>query len=163
MKQTGVPHKLELTTPSDREVRMTRSFDAPRALVFDAFTKPELVRRWLLGPDGWSMPVCEIDLRVGGAYHYLWRNDEGTREFGVRGTYREIARPERILHTERFEGELDSGEAQVTTTFAEIAGTTVVTMTIDYGSREVRDIALESGMDRGVAASYDRLASILAG
>src|SRR5258708_8669069 len=86
---------LKLTTRSDREIVMTRAFDAPRTLVWDAFTKPELIKRWLLGPDGWSMPVCEIDLRVGGRYRYVWRNTKGD-EMGMGGVYREIAPPGRI-------------------------------------------------------------------
>ena len=84
---------LEITTPGDREIVMTRVFDAPRELVFDAHTKPELVKRWLLGPDGWSMPVCEIDLRVGGAYRYVWRRDTDGTEMGMGGVYREIVPP----------------------------------------------------------------------
>ncbi len=83
---------LEITTPSDREIVMTRVFDAPRDLVFDAYTKPELLKRWLLGPRGWSMPVCEIDLRVGGAYRYVWRRDPDGNEMGMGGVYREIVR-----------------------------------------------------------------------
>src|SRR5438093_5936524 len=94
--------KLQITTPSDRELAMTRVFDAQGRLVFDALTKPDLVRRWLLGPDGWSMPVCEIDLRVGGNLRYLWRHADG-REMGMRGVFREIVRPERLVHTEVFD------------------------------------------------------------
>src|SRR5882757_3458873 len=98
-KSTG---RLEVTTPTDREIVMTRVFSAPRRLVFDALTKPELVRRWLLGPDGWSMPVCEIDLRVGGSLHYVWRHADG-REMGMHGVFREIAQPDRFVHTEIFD------------------------------------------------------------
>src|ERR1700740_2690854 len=93
---------LTLTTPTEREIAMTRVFDAPRRLVFDAMTRPELVKRWLLGPPGWSMPVCEIDLRVGGTYRYVWRGADGT-EMGMRGVYREIAPPERLVATESFD------------------------------------------------------------
>jgi uncharacterized protein YndB with AHSA1/START domain len=109
--------KLTLTTPSDREVVMTRVFDAPRALVYECHTKPELVRRWLLGPPGWSMPVCEIDLRVGGEYRYRWRSKESGHEFGVAGVYREIVAPERIVHTELFDGAEMGGQSLVTTVF----------------------------------------------
>jgi uncharacterized protein YndB with AHSA1/START domain len=161
MKNTGTKHSLELTTPSDREIAMKRVFDAPPTLVFDAFTKPELLKRWLLGPDGWSMPDCNVDLRPGGAFHYGWRNDADGTEFGLSGTYREIVRPERIVHVERFDGALDSGEALITTTFVEQNGSTTVTMTMLMESRAARDMTLESGMERGVAASYDRLAGIL--
>jgi uncharacterized protein YndB with AHSA1/START domain len=99
MRNTGT---LQLTTPADREIQMTRVFVAPRHLVFDAFTKPEFVRRWLLGPEGWTMPVCEIDLRVGGGYRYVWRHANGN-EMGMRGVYREIVTPERLVSTETFD------------------------------------------------------------
>ena len=91
--------KLKLTTRGDREIVMTRSFNATRILVFEAFTKPELVRQWLLGPPGWSMPVCEIDLRVGGHYRYVWRHENGN-EMGMGGVFREIVVPERLVSTE---------------------------------------------------------------
>src|SRR2546430_2321535 len=88
---------LKLTTPGERDIVMTRVFDAPCQLVFDAHTKPELVKRWLLGPPGWSMPVCEIDLRVGGKYRFVWRHDRNGTEMGMGGVYREIKAPERIV------------------------------------------------------------------
>src|SRR6267378_5192290 len=97
------PGNLKLTPRGDREIVITRVFDAPRKLVFDAFTKPELVKQWLLGPDGWSMPVCEIDLKVGGKYRYVWRRDNDGTEMGMRGVFREIVAPERIVHTEKFD------------------------------------------------------------
>ena len=147
---------LKVTTPTNREITMTRTFDAPRNLVFDALTKPELVKRWLLGPEGWTMPVCEIDLKVGGAWRYVWRNVDG-REFGMDGVYREIAAPDRIVHIERFE----EGEAVVTTIFNEQAGKTTLTMTMLFASQKERDGALESGMADGVGVSYDRLEDIL--
>ena len=90
---------LKVTTPTEREIAMTRLFDAPRQLVFDALTKPELFTRWLLGPPGWSLPVCQIDLKVGGASRFVWRSAQGT-DMGMRGVYREITPPERIVHTE---------------------------------------------------------------
>src|SRR5271166_2227921 len=96
------PESLKVTTRGDREIVMTRVFNAPRRLVFDALTRPELVKQWLLGPPGWSMPVCEIDLKVGGAYHYLWRNANGT-EMGMHGVFREIVVPERLVTTENFD------------------------------------------------------------
>lgn len=161
MKPTETKHELELTTPSDREIVMTRVFDAPSTLVFDAFTKPELIRRWLLGADGWSMPVCDVDLRAGGTFRYTWRNDADGKEFGMGGVYREVRRPERTVHAERFDEAWYAGEALVTTAFLEQHGSTTVTMTILYESCEARDMAHESGMERGVAASYDRLADLL--
>jgi len=161
MNQAESKSKLELTTPGDREIVMARVFDKPRQLVFEAFTKPELLQRWLLGPDGWAMPICEVDLRAGGAFRYVWRNDADGREFGLIGTYREVVPPERIVHVERFDDPAMPGDAQVTTSFVERGATTTVTMTVLYESAEVRDMALESGMDRGVSASFDRLAGIL--
>jgi uncharacterized protein YndB with AHSA1/START domain len=161
MHPTGSKPKLELTTPSDREIVMARVFAKPRKRVFEAFTKPEHLQRWLLGPDGWTMPICEVDLRAGGAFRYVWRNAANGREFGLLGTYRELVPPERIVHVERFDDPTMPGDAQVTTTFVERGSTTTVTMTILYESKDVRDMALESGMDRGVSASFDRLARIL--
>ena len=153
---------LKVTTPSDREIAMTRVFDAPPRLVFDALTRPELVKRWLLGPPGWSMPVCEIDLKVGGAYRYVWRHDRDGREMGMGGVLREIVPPERIVATESFDESWYPGEALVTNVLVEQGGTTTLTLTILYESREARDTALKSNMEQGVAASYDRLAELLA-
>jgi uncharacterized protein YndB with AHSA1/START domain len=161
MKDAGTG-TLKVTTPSDREIAMTRAFDAPRELVFDAFTKPELVQRWLLGPPGWSMPVCEIDLKAGGTYRYVWRRDDDGTEMGMGGVYHEIAAPERIVHTEKFDDPWYTGEALVTTVFAENAGRTMVTQTMLLESREARDAVLATGMESGVVASYDRLAELLA-
>ena len=156
-KLTG---KLQVTTPSEREIAMTRVFDAPRRLVFDALTKPELVRRWLLGPDGWSMPVCEIDLRVGGTLRYLWRHTDG-REMGMRGVFHEIARPARLVHTEVFDTPWYPGEGLDTVVLVEERGQTTLTSTVRYESKEIRDAVLRSGMETGVARSYDRLEEIL--
>ena len=161
MKPAETKHEMKVTTPSDREIAMTRVVDAPRQLVFDAFTKVELIRRWLLGPEGWSMPVCDVDLKVGGTFHYVWRNYADGKEFGLGGVYREIVRPERIVHAENFDEPWYPGDALVTSAFVEQNGSTTITMTILYDSREVRDMAIESGMERGVAASYDRLADFL--
>src|SRR5258708_23569127 len=158
MKNTGT---LKLTTPIDREIAMTRVFDAPRRLVFDAFTKPELVKHWLLGPPGWTMPVCEIDLRVGGAYRYVWRNTNG-KEMGMGGIYREIVPQERLVCTELFDDAWYPGESLVTTTLTERGGRTTLTSTMLYVSQEARDGVLKSGMERGVVASYDRLEELLA-
>jgi len=153
--------QLKVTTPSDRELAMTRAFDAPRRLVFDAHTKPELVKRWLLGPPGWSMPVCEINLRVGGKYRYVWRRDADGTQMGMRGAYREIVAPERIVNTERFDEAWYPGEALNTLVLVENGGRTTLTQTMRYESREARDAVLKSDMESGVAASYDRLAELL--
>src|ERR687885_209634 len=93
------------TMPSDAEIVATRVFDAPRRLVWEAHTSPEHVPHWMLGPEGWTMPVCEIDLRPGGAWHFVWRRADGTEEFEMRGEYREIVPPERLVYTERWGGE----------------------------------------------------------
>jgi uncharacterized protein YndB with AHSA1/START domain len=158
MKNTGT---LKLTTRGDQEIVMTRVFDAPRSLVFDAFTKPELVKRWLLGPPGWSMPVCEIDFRIGGRYRYLWRHENGN-EMGLGGVYREIVAPERIVATEKFDESWYPGEAVGTVVLAEQGGKTTLTQTILYESRDARDAVLKSPMEQGVAASYNKLAELLA-
>ena len=152
---------LKVTTPTEREIVMTRVFDAPHRLVFEALTKPELFKRWLLGPPGWSLPVCEIDLKVGGACRFVWRGPDGT-DMGMRGAYREIVPPERIVHTELFDEDWTGGETLVTTVLVEDGGKTTLTMTVLYSSLEARDAALSTGMEQGVAASYDRLAELLA-
>ncbi len=156
------PESFKVSTPTDREVLVERDFHAPRELVFEAFTKPELVRRWLLGPDGWTMPVCEIDLRPGGAYRYVWRKEATGMEMGMGGVFREVVRPERLVATEKFDDAWYPGEAVDTTTFEEKAGITKVTLTVLYESKEARDTASRSGMERGMAAGYDRLEPILA-
>ena len=151
--------RLQITTPSDREIAMTRVFDAPRGMVFDSWTKPELLTRWH-GPHGWSLAVCEVDLRVGGAYRFVWRGPTGN-EMGMGGVYREIVRPERLVATERFDDPWYEGEALDTTTFVEQDGKTTATTTVRYASREVRDAVLKSPMERGVAESYDKLDEVL--
>jgi len=153
--------KLEVAARGEREIVMTRVLNAPRNLVFDAFTKPELVRRWLLGPDGWSMPVCEIDLRVGGKYRYVWKNDKDGMEMGMGGEFREIVVPERIVSTEKFDQAWYPGEAVGTLTLAEEAGKTKITQIVVYDTREARDGVLKSPMESGVEAGYDRLEKML--
>ena len=152
--------KLQVTTPSDREIAMTRVFDAPRHLVFDAYTKPELVRRWLGVHGGWSWAVCEIDLRVGGAYRYVWRGPDGA-EMGMGGVFVEIVRPERIVTTEKFDQSWYPGEAVDTVTLVEQGGRTTLTLTVRYESRAARDAVLKSPMEQGVAAGFDTLAQLL--
>lgn len=159
MKNVG---NLKIAARGDREIIMTRSFIAPRKLVFDAFTKPELVRRWLLGPPGWSMPVCEIDLRVGGEYRWVWKRDSDGAEMGMGGVYREIVVPERIVSTEKFDDAWYPGEGVGTIQLVEQGGTTLLTQTVLYESCEARDGVLKSPMESGVRASYDRLEELLA-
>jgi len=152
--------KLIVTVPSDREIAMTRVFNAPRKLVFNAWTKPELVRRWLLGPPGWTMPVCEIDLKVGGAYRFEWLGQDGTR-MGMGGVYREIVTPERIVNTQLFDVDWTGGETLGTLLFTEQGGKTTLTNSVLYSSREARDAALRTRMAEGVEAGYARLEEIL--
>ena len=150
---------LQVTTPSDREIAMTRVFDAPRQLVFDAYTKPELLKRWLGVFGGWSLEVCEVDLKVGGAYRYVWRR-AGT-EMGMGGVFREIVPPARIVSNEKFDQPWYEGDATGTVTFVERGGTTTMTLTMLYATKEVRDAVLKSPMEQGVAASFDKLAELL--
>jgi uncharacterized protein YndB with AHSA1/START domain len=154
MKNTGT---LRVTTPSDREIVLTRIFDAPRDLVFDAFSKPELLKRWF-GPRGWSLVVCEVDFKVGGGFRFVLRGPDG-REMGMRGVYKEIVPPERSVHMESFDDY--PGESQVTAVLVEQGGKTTLTATVLYPSQEVRDIVLKSGMEHGAAESYDKLAELL--
>jgi uncharacterized protein YndB with AHSA1/START domain len=155
MKNTGT---LKVTTPTDQEIVLTRVFDAPRHLVWDAFTRPELLKRWF-GPRGWALVVCEVDLRVGGGFRFVLRGPDG-RDMGMRGVYRELVPPERSVHMESFDDY--PGESQVTAVFVEQGGQTTLTATVLYPSKEVRDIVIQTGMEHGAAESYDKLAELLA-
>jgi len=157
MKDTG---KLKVTAQSEREIVMTRDFDAPRRLVFDALTKPELLKRWLGVFGGRELAVCEVDLKVGGTYRYVWRQSSDGREVGVRGVYREIVPQERLVCTELFDEAWYPGEAVITTTLAEQGGRTTLTVTLLYESREARDAVLKNA-ERGFTASYNKLAELL--
>lgn len=151
---------LKLAAQGEREIVATRAFDAPRELVFEAWTRPDLVKRWLYGPEEWRLAVCEIDLRVGGAARFVWRHNDG-REMGMSGVYREITPPERLLFTEMWDEDWTGGETLVTMVLAEGAGKTTLTQTMLYSSRAARDAVLETPMERGMAQSYDRLAELL--
>jgi len=151
---------LTVQTVGESELLFTREFDAPRALVFDALTRPALVQRWLLGPDGWTMPICEIDLKPGGKFRYVWR--KGGKDMGLSGTFREIVPPERIVHTELFDEDWTGGEAVVTTTLTEARGRTMMTLNVRYASAAGREAALKSGMIDGMSTTYDRLADMMA-
>ena len=155
MKNVGT---LKVALQGDREIVMTRIFDAPREMVFDAFSKPELLKRWF-GPRGWSLAVCEVDLRVGAGFRFVLQGPDG-RQMGMRGVYREIVPPERSVHMESFDDY--PGESQVTADFVEQNGRTTLTVTVEYPSREVRDIVVQSGMEHGAAECYDKLAEMLA-
>lgn len=151
---------LEVTTPTDREIVMTRVFHAPRYLLFDAWTKPDLVQRWLLGPPGWTMPICEIDLRVGGRYRFVWRHTNG-KEMGMGGVYLEILVPERMVNTQLFDDDWTGGETLGTLMLTENAGKTTLVNSVLYASREIRDQVLKSGMTDGVRMSYEKLDELL--
>ena len=157
-----VRQRLDISTPSAREIRIERSFRAPCALVFEAFTRPEFLRRWLYGPDGWAFDECEVDLRVGGAYRYVWVRAHDGKRMGASGIFREIVAPVRIVSSERFDDAWYPGDAQVTLEFSERApGLTKLTQTLSYESEAARDMVLRSPMDQGLAAGYDRLAALL--
>lgn len=151
---------LTVETPSDREVLVIRVFDAPRSLVWDCHTKPELLRRWLLGPEGWSMPVCEVDLRLGGKYHYRWRNDADGSEFGFNGVHLEIDAQRRIVTTQRPDGA--EVEALNTLVLTEASGKTTLSLTMMFASKEARDAAIATGMTNGMEQSYQRIDQIAA-
>jgi uncharacterized protein YndB with AHSA1/START domain len=153
---------FNVTTPSDTEIRMTRLFDAPRRLVYEALTKPEHVRRWwgILG-EGYSVPVCEIDLRPGGKWRFIGRGPEGDIP-AFYGEFREIVPLERIVQTEIFEPFPDA-PAVNTMLLTEENGKTRITVTSVYPTKEIRDMVLQTGMEKGAAISYDRLEEVAQG
>ncbi len=153
-------HTLTVTTPSDREIAMTRVFRAPRALVFDAWTKPALLTRWMGVHDRWTMSTCEIDLRVGGGYRFVWSGPRGT--MGMRGTYLEVVAPDRLVSTEVFDQPWYEGEAVGTLALVEADGLTTAVNTVRYASQAVRDAVLRSPMESGMAAGFDTLDDVLA-
>lgn len=154
---------LKVTTKGEREIVMTRNFDAPRALVFDAWTQADLMRRWLWGPEECPLISCDSDPRVGGKLRLVWRTscDGKDSQMVMSGVYRELVRPERLVHTEIFDEDWTGGEAVVTTVLTEKAGKTTMTQTILYSSREARDAVLKTPMEQGSAQCYDRLENLL--
>jgi len=156
----------EVSTPSDREVQVKRSFDAPAKLVWQAYSEPALMRRWLGGQPGWSMPVCEMAIRVGGKYRWRWRSEEGGQEFGFSGEMLEVVPHSRIVHTQIYDaGDLGVSMGKeatvVTVTFDETRGITSVTTTIRYASKEDRDAAFSTGMTDGMEMNYKLLDEVL--
>lgn len=152
---------MKVAPIDDLDIVITREFAAPRRLVFDAHTRPELLRRWF-GPHGWRLDVCEIDLRVGGVWYYLMRGPDGA-EMTLRGTYLDIVAPERIVTSE---SNVDcqaraEHESVATTVLVERDGWTTLTNTVRFPSRKIRDAVLESGMEHGVAQGFERLDGIL--
>jgi uncharacterized protein YndB with AHSA1/START domain len=162
---SGTLAKAQVSLPSDREVRVVREFKAPRELVYEAYTTPELLQRWLLGPPGWTMPVCEMDVRVGGKFRWRWHSDEDGSEFGFHGEYREIDAPRKIVHTEFYDpgdvgGSMGEG-ALITLHLTESERVTTLTTLMDFGSKEARDAALSTGMTDGMEMSYRLLDGLL--
>lgn len=154
---------LQVSLRGENELEITRNFPGPRNLLYDCHTKPELVRRWLLGPDGWSMPVCTIDLRVGGRYRYEWREDATGASMAVGGEFREIIPNERLVTTELFDEDWTGGETIVTTNFLGDGNTSRIEMIVRYASAEARDGALKTGMTEGMEMSYQRIDTMIAG
>lgn len=154
---------LEVTTPSDREIVMRRRFNAPRQLVWEAMTKPELIRRWIYAPEGWTMTVCEGGVEVGDSFRWAWKGPDGRPSLAIWGVNQEIVPPAKIVHTENMElGDgIALGEMLATVELFERDGQTELRMTLLFPSQEARDGALASGMERGVAAGYESLDAIL--
>jgi uncharacterized protein YndB with AHSA1/START domain len=147
------------STPSDRELAATRVFQAPREAVFEAWTRPAAITSWMLGPDGWSMPVCDVDLRPGGAWHFEWRGPDG-RQLGMDGVYRDVSPPGRLVFTEAWGG--DWPHTLNTIVLAEEDGGTRLTYTVEFVSTDARAAAFSTGMSQGMTQSLDRLAAHLA-
>jgi uncharacterized protein YndB with AHSA1/START domain len=150
---------LKVETRGDREVVFTREFDAPRHLVFEAFIKPEYLKRWLLGPPGWEMVHCKAPNKVGEKYRYEWAHPQ-KKGFGIGGVVKELVPPEKIVVTELMDGY--PGDSLVTTVFVEKDCKTLMTIVAAYPSKEFRDAMIKTGMESGAAASYDRLEVLLA-
>jgi uncharacterized protein YndB with AHSA1/START domain len=153
--------RIVLTTPTDREIVITREFDAPRARVWDCHVKPELVRRWLLGPPGWEMPVCNIDLRVGGKYRYEWEDKGRGKTMGMDGVFTDVKTYEHLGSIEKFDDDWTNGKTDVSQAFSESRGRTMVTLTVAFVSKEARDGAAQSGMADGMEQGYHRLDELL--
>jgi uncharacterized protein YndB with AHSA1/START domain len=150
-----------LTTPSEREIVITRVVAAPRRLVFEAYTNPAHVPHWMLGPEGWTMPVCEIDLRPGGAWHFVWRRSDGT-EMGMGGVHLEIVSPERVVCTQLFDEDWTGGEAVGTLVLTERGGKTTMSNTVRYATPEARAAVLKTPMEDGMQFGYDQLENLVA-
>lgn len=155
-------HKVKVSAKGDRELTIERSFDAPKELVFQAHTECKYLKRWMFGMDGWELKVCEMDLRVGGKYRWVWSKLDGAFEMGAGGEYREVSAPDRVVCTEQFDDPWYQGEAISTVTFNEVDGVTTLINTMLYVSKEARDGVLASPMEEGLSLSYDRLEALIA-
>ena len=153
------------TTPSDTEVRVSRAFNAPARLVWRAYTEPELMQRWMLGPPGWTMPVCEMDVRPRGKFRWRWQNIESGKEFGFHGEYREIEPFTKIVHTEHYDpgdlGEDMGNGCLITFALEEAGGSTTMITSMKFNSKAERDAALSTGMTDGMEMGYQRLDRLL--
>jgi len=171
---TQAPMNLTVATPNDLQIVMTRMFDAPRRLVWEAMTKPDLVRRWMFCPPGWTWAACEMDVRVGGRFRWAWNGPDGKPALTISGEHREVIPPAKIVHTERMEmgagaggcaPECGAGGPAVVLAAIELdeqGGRTRMRMTISCPTKEVRDAMLASGMEQGMEAGYQQLDAILA-
>jgi len=161
-----MPKPAEVTLPSDREVRVTRTFNAPRQLVWDAHTKPELVRKWQ-GYDDWDMPVCDMDVRVGGKYRWQWKHHTNGQQFGFFGTFTEVNAPSKLSHEEYFDpgnlgGTMPVGDpCIVSLELSESNGVTTLVCNMKFASKEARDGAVATGMTDGMEQSYQLLDQVL--
>jgi uncharacterized protein YndB with AHSA1/START domain len=158
------PKGLRISTPTDTTIVITRTFDAPRRLVWEAFFVPDKMRRWMLPPPGWTMTVCEVEARVGGALRLAWKNEDADPVMKIQGVFKEVVPHERIVHTEAMltgSGET-VGTLVETHEFTEKGGVTTMRITQTYGSKEARDGAIASGMDQGMEAGYQQLDAMLA-
>ncbi|WP_367718355.1 SRPBCC family protein [Nitratireductor sp. GISD-1A_MAKvit] len=151
------PQTLTITARGDRELVITRRFNAPRQMVFEAHTRPELIKRWMTGPENWTLPICEIDLRAGGKGRYVWRNTQSGADMGMTATYLEVDAPRRIVHQEMFDEDWTDGGTEITTTFVEEGGTTRMEMVLRCTSSQARDTILKSPMSDGMEQGYARL------
>lgn len=151
---------LRVSTPAPTDIVLTRVFNAPRPLVFDTLTKPELLKRWY-GARGWRLVECEAELRVGGSWRFVSVGPAGLK-MAQGGVYREVRAPDRLAYTESYDDQWTPGEALVTAVLSEHAGLTTLNTTLRYSSQEVRDLVLATPMERGVGESYDRLDEVFA-
>jgi len=150
---------IHINKLNDLEIEITRSFDAPRQLVFDCFTKPELLKTWMIGPEGWDFQECKVDLRVRGKFRFVWQNKEGTK-MGVSGVYKEVLSPERLVNTELVEAGPTSTETISTLILEERQGKTFMSNSVRYSSKAIRDAAMSGNLEEGMAASYHRLETL---
>lgn len=147
----------------DRSLRFKRFFEAPPGLVFDCLTKAELVQKWLTGPPPMQMVECEIDAKVGGSFRYAWSGPNGEHRFGMKGTFKEISVPDRIVHTEVFDEDWTGGETLCTTLLIPQENGTMMDLLVQYATPEARAGAMQTDMKDGMSQSYDKMDGILTG